>query len=262
MSITLATLEANLVKKGNAAQMTGAKKGTERWYEQILAVVSRHVDFGLVRCVVLAGPGFVKDGFFEWCFAEAARREMRPLLLSRPNWVVAHASSGYKHALKEALAQPAVASRVADTKAAGEVAALASFFATMSADADRVAYGLRHTRRALEQGAVAKLLVSDSLLRAQHVERRATYVALVEAATAVGAAVHIFSSLHVSGEQLAKLSGVAAVLRFPLPMEDVDEELEAEAEAARAAARAEGGAAAAAADDDSDPPTSSEEDEP
>lgn len=40
---------------------------------------------------------------------------------------------------------------------------------------------------------------------------------------------YIFSALHVSGQQLGQVSGVAAILRYPLP--DLDE-LELEYEAA------------------------------
>ncbi len=36
----------------------------------------------------------------------------------------------------------------------------------------------------------------------------------------------VFSSLHVSGQQLDQLSGIAAILRFPLPDLE-DEELDA-----------------------------------
>ena len=32
---------------------------------------------------------------------------------------------------------------------------------------------------------------------------------------------HVFSSMHVSGEQLASFSGVAAVLRFPCTLEEL-----------------------------------------
>jgi len=53
--------------------------------------------------------------------------------------------------------------------------------------------------------------------RAQDVAVRQRYVALVDGARDSGGVVRIFSSLHVSGEQLGQLSGVAAILRFPLP---------------------------------------------
>ena len=68
----------------------------------MLQAVVRHIDFDAVKCVVLAGPGFVKDQVLTFLFDEAARRELRPLQLSRSKWVTCHASSAYKHALKEA----------------------------------------------------------------------------------------------------------------------------------------------------------------
>ena len=101
-----------------------------------------------------------------------------------------------------------------------QVLVLRQFFEAMADKPDRVTYGLRHVRYAAEQGAIDRLLLADTLFRAQHVQRRAQYVALVEAAKAAGAAVHIFSDLHASGEQLAGLGGVAALLRYPMPQLD------------------------------------------
>uniref|UniRef100_A0A671LT02 Protein pelota homolog n=2 Tax=Sinocyclocheilus TaxID=75365 RepID=A0A671LT02_9TELE len=56
------------------------------------------------------------------------------------------------------------------------------------------------------------LQVGDSL-RASTISR---YVRLVDNVKENGGNVRIFSSLHVSGEQLNQLSGVAAILRFPI----------------------------------------------
>ena len=152
---------------------------------------------------------------------EARRRELRELLISRPKWVLASASSAYKHALREVLAEPSVGARVADTRAAAETLALRTFLELMAAQPERVTYGYAHVQYAASQGAVDKLLLADTLFRAQHVQRRQKHVALVEEARAAGAHVHIFSDLHASGEQLAKLSGVAATLRYPMPIEDI-----------------------------------------
>lgn len=47
--------------------------------------------------------------------------------------------------------------------------------------------------------------------------------ALVDAVKGGGGEALIFSSMHVSGEQLDKMTGVAALLRFPLPdLEDAE----------------------------------------
>lgn len=44
---------------------------------QVLAAVVRHVDWAVVRCLVIAGPGFAKDAFRAHLDAEAVRRELR-----------------------------------------------------------------------------------------------------------------------------------------------------------------------------------------
>ena len=63
-------------------------------------------------------------------------------------------------------------------------------------------------------------------LLAWYAQRKA-WAALVEGVAAGGGEALVFSAAHVSGEQLNQLSGVAAVLRFPLP-ELEDAELDAE----------------------------------
>lgn len=52
-----------------------------------------------------------------------------------------HASSGHKHAVEEILSQPAVQTRLADTKASEEIRALATFFDMLKKDPDRAYYG-------------------------------------------------------------------------------------------------------------------------
>lgn len=45
--------------------------------EAVFTAVIRHVDFSVVKCLVIAGPGFAKDSFREFLDAEAVRREIR-----------------------------------------------------------------------------------------------------------------------------------------------------------------------------------------
>lgn len=44
---------------------------------QVFAAVTRHVDWGIVRCLVIAGPGFTKDQFRRYLDEEAVRRDVR-----------------------------------------------------------------------------------------------------------------------------------------------------------------------------------------
>ena len=73
MTITRAKLETHIPTKGNAAVQQGAKKALAKWHEQILQAVLRHIDFGTIKVVILAGPGFVKDAFWEYLRSEAER---------------------------------------------------------------------------------------------------------------------------------------------------------------------------------------------
>jgi protein pelota len=56
--------------------------------------------------------------------------------------------------------------------------------------------------------------------------RRTKYSNLVEEVRNGGGEAFIFSGAHTSGEQLNQLSGIAAILRFPLP-EIEDQEFDA-----------------------------------
>lgn len=61
------------------------------------------------------------------------------------------------------------------------------------------------------------------LHRVHDVKLRRRWVDLTESVQAVGGKVFIFSARHSSGQQLEQLTGVAAVLRFPMPhLEDED----------------------------------------
>jgi protein pelota len=60
-------------------------------------------------------------------------------------------------------------------------------------------------------------LPADKLFRINNVAKRKKYADLVEGVREAGGEALLFSSMHISGEQLNNLSGIAAVLRFPLP---------------------------------------------
>jgi hypothetical protein len=60
--------------------------------------------------------------------------------------------------------------------------------------------------------------------RSQNVGERRKWVGVVEEVKSAGGEVLIFSSIHESGKQLDQLTGVAAILNFPLPEIESDEE--------------------------------------
>ncbi|KAJ8245894.1 hypothetical protein GJAV_G00261430 [Gymnothorax javanicus] len=216
MTLLRAKVEVTIPRKrrGNCTQHD---KAVERFYEAVMQAILRHVNFDVVKCILVASPGFVKDQFMSYLFREAVRQDCKILLENRPKFMLVHSSSGHKYSLKEILSDPTVTSRLSDTKAAGEVKALEDFYKMLKNEPDRAFYGLAHVEKANEAMAIDVLLISDELFRHQDVATRSRYVRLVDSVRDNGGTVRIFSSLHVSGEQLNQLSGLAAILRFPIP---------------------------------------------
>ncbi len=222
MTIVRAKIDLAIPRKrrGGTSQH---EKALARFYEAVLQAVLRHVDFAVVKAVLLASPGFTKDKFLEYVNQHAIKNDVKVLIENKSKFVPVHASSGFKHSLKEVLQDPAVQARLADTKAAEEVRALDNFYRTLSNDPLRACYGEKHVQAAVEQQAVEQLLISDRLFRAQDVTQRKKFVKMVDDVREFGGDVRIFSSLHVSGEQLDQLTGLCAILRFPMPELDEDD---------------------------------------
>lgn len=222
LTITRAKIETSIPRKHGPA-IAGYQTALNKFFEHLLQAFLKHVDFNVVRCAVIASPGFTKDQFHRHLLLEAERRQLRPIIENKSRIVLVHTSSGYKHSLKEVLDAPNVMNMIKDTKAAQEVRVLKDFFDMLSNDPDRACYGPKHVEVAHERMAVQTLLITDELFRNADIPMRKKYVNLVNSVKGSGGTVHIFSSMHASGEQLAQLTGVAAILRFPLPeLEDIE----------------------------------------
>jgi hypothetical protein len=173
----------------------------------------------------VASPGFIKDQFFAYMNDYVIKniQTAKVLLDNKSKFVLVHSASGFKHSLKEIFEDPNLAPRLTDTKALGEVKSLDSFYQMLKTEPSRAFYGYKHVEKASEADAVDVLLITDSLFRSKELAERKKYVNIVDRVRENNGTVKIFSSLHVSGEQLLQLTGVAAILRFPMP--DLEDEV-------------------------------------
>lgn len=121
--------------------------------------------------------------------------------------------------LEKVMGDRAVMELVKDKK----VAAFRELWEMVCDDSDRACYGPAEVERAREMRAIETLLITDDLYRNEDVETRKKYASLVKSVKEGGGKALVYSSMHVSAPQLAQLTGVAAILRFPLPeLEDVN----------------------------------------
>uniref|UniRef100_A0A2P2I0E1 Protein pelota homolog n=2 Tax=Hirondellea gigas TaxID=1518452 RepID=A0A2P2I0E1_9CRUS len=221
MTVERAKIDVNIPKKGKADD-TQRKKNMLKFFEQIAASVYRHFNFDVLKAVIIASPGFLKDDFFSYLIKDATDQGHKQLLDNKGKFILVRASSGFKHALREVMQDPNVSQRLADVKAAGETRLLHQFLNMLGTQPDRAYYGYQHVKKAADNIAVEALLVCDSLFRSTNTAERRRYIRLVEQVKDSGSEVKIFSSLHVTGEQLDLMTGVAAILRFPMP--EIEEE--------------------------------------
>ncbi|KAI6187512.1 Protein pelota-like protein [Aphelenchoides besseyi] len=231
-NVCLLTSTMTVVKSKIDVQIARKRKGfssqhdksLSRFFEMIVQAFMKHVVMENLKCVIIASPGFLKEQLLERLMEEAGKVNAKDILQNRSKFLLVHSTSGFKHALKEVLADPAVANRISDTKAQAEVKALDTFMDLMNNDSARAVYGYNHVNLALSQLAIETLMISDLLFRSRNIQQRKKYVYLVEQAREQGVTVMIFSSMHVSGEQLGQLTGVAAILRYPI--EGIDDDFE------------------------------------
>lgn len=82
-------------------------------------------------------------------------------------------------------------------------------------------YGFSQVLLADEYLLIHELLITDTLFKSSDIVTRQKYIKLIEEVKSHGGVIHVFSSMHTSGEQLNLLTGVAAILRAPLCVDDM-----------------------------------------
>jgi len=223
MTITKAKIEKNIPKKRVGSQSRHSKAIT-RFYKLLADHIAKDIDFEVVKCVVLASPAFVASDFKNFLYQDAQLHEVKAILDNKSKFILGHTSSGQRQALKEVLADNDVMSKIGDTKCAKDMAALNKFYKLLSSCPERAFYGKKHILKAIELGAIETFMITDELFRCSNHVERTEYVNMVEKVREFGSKVLIFSAKHPSGDQLRKITGIAAILRFPIHDEVSDEE--------------------------------------
>ena len=157
-------------------------KNMERFFERIIQSILMHIKFDVVKAIIVASPGFIKDQFFEYMNQYAVQniQTCKVLIDNRTKFILTHSASGFKHAVKEIFEDANLAPRLTDTKALGEVKALDAFHQMLKSEPARAYYGFKHVQMAKEADAIDTLLISDSLFRSKELSERKKYVEIVD----------------------------------------------------------------------------------
>lgn len=74
MTIVRSKIDTNIPRKrkGHASQH---EKGLQKFYEDVLNGIRRHIKFDVVKCILIASPGFVKDQFYSYMMDQARKSD-------------------------------------------------------------------------------------------------------------------------------------------------------------------------------------------
>lgn len=149
----------------------------------------------------------------------AVKDESKKFIMDcKSKFVKVQISSGQPSALQEALNEPRIAAILEDTKSVIETKLLNQFHKMHASPntSQLTDFGFAHVMKAAKEGAVKVLLLSDSLFRSLNIKERKEYIDLVEEVRDNGGSVNIFVTGTAKEVELAKITGVAAILNFPI----------------------------------------------
>ncbi|KAA3671369.1 protein pelota, partial [Paragonimus westermani] len=85
-TIVRAKIETNIPRKRPGLPTSQHEKGMMRFFDQIMQALERHIRFDIVKCVILASPGFVREQFFDYLIQTAVKQDKRVFLENKSNY--------------------------------------------------------------------------------------------------------------------------------------------------------------------------------
>ncbi|CDR40071.1 CYFA0S04e03004g1_1 [Cyberlindnera fabianii] len=224
MTVLKEKVEKSIPKK-RRGDSSAYDKALEKFFKMVVESILKCFDLEKLKAIILASPGFYAKNLYDALFDYASRNATKEVFANKAKFLIAHSSTGFIQGLDEVLKSDQVQKQLADTKFAKDVMALEEFFKSLNADDSKAWYGDKEVGKAVDMGAVSKLLLTDTLFRADDVNIRKKYADLGDSVRANGGEVFVFSTMHESGVQLDQITGVAAVLKYPVyDLDESDEE--------------------------------------
>ena len=175
------------------------QKNIIQFYEKIIDSVTK---FDSIQNIVIAGPGFVKNDFYDYLkdkhsdFADIS--------------IIESTGSGGRNGISEVLKKGTVEKLTAENRVAQEMGAINNLLTQIAKNSSKVAYAEKETLRAIDLGAVSQLLILDTKVGDNNMGEAMDMVENMKGD------VMVISSEHEGGKQLESLGGMAAILRYQI----------------------------------------------
>jgi protein pelota len=175
------------------------QKNIIQFYEKVIESIEK---FDSIQNIVIAGPGFVKNDFFDYL------KDKHPDLAKIS--IIESTGSGGRNGIAEVLKKGTVEKLTSENRVAIEMAAVDNLLVEIAKNSSKIAYGLKETKNAIGMGAVAQLLILDTKVAGENMGESMDMVENMKGE------VMVISSEHEGGKQLESLGGMAAILRYEI----------------------------------------------
>lgn len=172
-------------------------KNIVKFYETIVESI---IKFDSIQNIVIAGPGFYKNDFYEYL------KDKHKDLASKS--VIEATGTGGRVGIHEVLKKGSVEKLTVENRVASEMIAVDELLSEIGKNSSKVAYGVKETGEAINLGAVDKLLVLDKMVATNNLSQQMDMVENMKGE------VMVISCEHDGGKQLESLGGIAAILRY------------------------------------------------
>ena len=175
------------------------QKNVIKFYETVVESINK---YDSIQNIVIAGPGFVKNDFYDYLTDK--HKDLAKIS------VIESTGSGGRNGISEVLKKGTLEKLTSENRVAFEMGAVNNLLEQIAKNSSKVAYGVKETQNAINLGAVAQLLILDTKVASENMSDAIDMVENMKGE------VMIISSEHDGGKQLGSLGGMAAILRYEI----------------------------------------------
>ncbi|MHA1230473.1 MAG: mRNA surveillance protein pelota [Candidatus Helarchaeota archaeon] len=192
---------------GKYYQVNYHKSALRDFFNEVYTILIENTNES-IRYLVIGGPGFIKEQFYNFL------KEKNYSLIK--STIVVSASGASINSVYELLKSEKIKSLIQNLDLVEELDLITEIFERIGKNKNTVVFKLEDIEKADLYGAIETLLILDKLFREIDVEKRAYLENIMKSIENKKGKIKIISSLHPAGEQLEKLGGMAALLRFAI----------------------------------------------
>ena len=175
------------------------QKNIIQFYEKVIESITK---FDSIQNIIIAGPGFVKNDFFD--YLKDKHSDLAKMSIVEPT------GSGGRNGISEVLKNGTVEKLTSENRVAQEMGAINKLLTEIGKNSSKIAYGVKETQNAINLGAVEQLLILDTKVAGENMGEAMDMVENMKGD------VMVISSEHEGGKQLESLGGMAAILRYQI----------------------------------------------